>query len=532
MYSLFKDFYLSIGKRAIYWGPLLLFSLLGYSFSIFNRTIHWDDLLKDYYNEIMLSNRWGMVFWGIITGTSDLVPFTDRFLTLLFMVIASVLMSVLFFLLKNRSGDVLSYTVLSSMVLTFPLINEIYEYTGADLQYTGNLALMVLAFIYLTLKRGESIWKVFFVATSLMILPASSYEVAIFSYITLLCAFILYKYCIIEQKHISLKQWIYENSYYLLPVIAAVIIRFVIAFLFRNIYDIPFNYGGSTSINHEETTFVYLIGSNMYRYFIAGLVYFPITVFVFSVVAFIFYVLFTLRRTLNFQITILGFILIASVFSLTIIQGVCMQYRTAQAVTIFVSFVAFLFCEIRVRYQLVINVSLLFLCCHQAAYINNVLSLNNMRSNNEAACIRYIGFKLVSEFDIRKPVVLITKDDSYDGYLGPWIDKRVHADNNSWNGRLFNMLTTRSLPERYHNYKYINSNINNAIDFGGTQQQYQFFQYYGFDLNVQEISTVLSSIKDSNRKKAIEMIYRNLGHEIPPLGVLDVGECIFVNMVQ
>lgn len=530
MLSLLKSFYLNIGKRGLYWGPLLLFSLLGYSFSIYNRTIHWDDLLKDYYNESMLSNRWGMVLWGKLMGTTDLVPFTDRFLTLFFLITASVLLSVLFFHLNNRRGEVLAYTVLSSMVLTYPLINEIYEFTGADIQYAGNLALMILAFIYMTLKRSEASPKVFIVATLIMTLPAASYEVAMFSYLVLLCAVILYKYSILESKQISLKQWLSENFYYLSPLIVAILLRFVVAYFLREIYDIPFNNGGSTGISYEKTTLSYILGSNGFRYFFAGLVYFPITIFVFSVIAFSLFIIVIFGKRHNYHIFVWGLIFFLSVFSLTLLQGVCMQYRTAQTLVIFVSFVAFLLCTLQIKYRAIIRYSLLFLCMHQAIYLNNVLSLNNMRSNNEAACIRYVGFKLMSEYDIRKPIILITEEDYYSGYLGPWVDKRVRADLSTWNGRLFNSLTEKYLPEKYHNYKYLNSNVINAIGLGGTQAK--SFQYYGFDLNIQGLSTVLSSIKDTNRRKSIEKMYMNLDHEIPPLGIKDIGECIIVNMVQ
>lgn len=153
-----------------------------------------------------------------------------------------------------------------------------------------------------------------------------------------------------------------------------------------------------------------------------------------------------------------------------------------------------------------------------------------MRSNNEAAAIRYIGYKLISEYDAQKPIILITKEDYYGGYLGPWVSERVYANTNTWNGKLFNMLTKKYLPEKYHHYKFINSNVINAIGLGGTQKK--SFAYYGFDANIQSLSSVLGSIKDSKRRQLVEDFYKNAERTIPPMGIIDIGECIFVNMVQ
>lgn len=529
MMSLFKDFYVKVGRSPLYWVPLLVFSIVGYSFSIYNRTIHWDDFLKDVYNEIMLSNRWGMVLWGKLTGVMDLVPFVDRFLTLAFLVIASVLISILFYYLNQKKGEILSYTVLSSMMLTYPLINEIYEFTGADLQFTGNLALMILAFIYLTLNIEKPTSRTMAVACLLMILPASSYEVALFSYLTLLCAVILYKYNILSCTKISMKRWLWENVYYLLPLVAAVIIRFIVAFLLREIYDLPFYAGGSTGISYENTTITYILGSNGYRYIFAGLVYFPITVFVIALVVFAIYLIYLYIVERKIQVIGLGMLLVISLFSLSIIQGCCMQYRTAQSLTVFVAFVAFMITrlEVKGRYKFLPHVLLLFLCWHQSVFLNRSLALNNMRSNNEAASIRYVGCRLISEFDTKKPIVLLTNEDYYGGYLGPWITKRAYADDNTWNGRLFNSLTKKYLPEKYHHYKYYNSNIINAIGLGGTQRN--TFAYYGFNLNIQDFSSVLSSIKDDKKRMLVENFYNKANEVIPPLGIQDIGECIFVN---
>ena len=275
MRELFRDYWDKIAKSPLYWIPLVVFSFVGFGFSICNRTIHGDDLLKDYYNSIApFSGRWGMLVWSKLVGVTDLFPFVDRFTALLFLLAASFLIGVLFYYLNNRSDSVLSYTVLSSMILTFPLINEIFEYTSADFQYTGNLALVIFAFIYLTLKRGNPSLRVILIASIIMILPASSYEVAVFSYITLLCAVILFKHILLPDKQLTFKEWLCDNVYYLSPLLLAVIFRFFVHYAILFVCNASYIQLGGSDIDYNNITLSYIVGSNIFKYYIAGLVYF------------------------------------------------------------------------------------------------------------------------------------------------------------------------------------------------------------------------------------------------------------------
>lgn len=533
MKELFRDYWDKIAKSPLYWIPLFVFSAVGYGFSICNRTIHIDDLLKDYYNEVTpFSGRWGMFVWGKLVGVTDFAPFVDRFVTLLFLLVVSFLMGALFYYIKNREGHILSYTVLSSMVLTYPLINEIYEYTGADIQYAGNLALMIFAFTYLTIKKAtvhrEKLGAIF-KASLLMILPASSYEVGLFSYVTLLCAVIFYKHSNSLDNRLSLKQWLYENGYYLAPLLLAIAYRFIVHFAILFISDATYIQVGGSIIDYSNTTLLYLLGSNFFKYYVAGLVYFPITVFV--AFSFVFWggILWKSISKCSSQIVILAIPLYISIFSLAFIRGLCMDYRIAQTVTVFVAFVAFLLCEIREsRLRLVVSSALLFLCWHQAVYLNNVLSLNNMRSNNEILNLHNLGSQIISEFGNKKPVVFIVDKDFYGGYLGPWIESRLYADTNTWNGRVFDKMVKHYLPEKYHHYKYVNSNVNSVMNWAPYYIIKDFFSYCGYDINLVSFSSILKAEKDSAKRKQLDDIYKNAAITMKSLEVRDIGDCLFV----
>ena len=531
MLELFRDYWDKIAKSPLYWIPLIVFSAVGYGFSICNRTVHGDDFLKDYYNSVFpFSGRWGMLVWEKLVGVTDLLPFVDRFVALLFLITASFFIGVLFYYLNNKSGDILSYSVLSSMVLTYPLVNEIFEYTGADFQYSGNLALMIFAFIYLSLKREKPSLRVVLSATVIMILPASSYEVAVFSYITLLCAVILYKSILSPIKFLTIQEWLCDNVYYLSPLLLAVIFRFVVHYAILFVCDASYIQVGGSNVDYNNITLSYIVGSNVFKYYVAGLVYFPITVFVLFSLFFAGYILQKSISYHNSRIFVLAMLFYLSLF-LLVVRGVCMDYRIAQTITVFVAFLSFLICEMKIKwykFRLLIPVFLLFLCWHQAVYINKLLSLNNMRSNNEVESLRYVGNRIMSEYGGGKPVVFIAEQDAYGGYLGPWITKRMYADVNTWNGRLFNKLVIKYLPVKYHHYKYVNSNVNNVLNWLNANNLKKIFSFCGYDIDVIDFSSVLESENNPVVRRHLEKQYEVAKATMNPLEIRDVGNCLFV----
>ena len=530
MRELFLDYWDKIAKNPMYWIPLTIFSFAGYGFSICNRTIHGDDMMKDCYHDILpFSDRWGMLVWSKLIGITDFVPFIDRFVTLLFLLIASVLISFLFYFYSKQKDSIISFTVLSSMVLTYPLINEIFEYTEADVQYAGNLALMIFAFIYLALKLQKPTIRVILTASIIMILPASSYEVGIFSYITLLCAVVLYKHINNMDVCLTTKKWLWENIYFLSPLILAIVYRFVVHYFVLSICDASYIQMGGIQLDNDHSDLTYIIGSNVFKYFAAALVYFPISVFVILSFCFLLIILKKVLENGDIKIILYAIVLYLSVFLLPIVQGLCMPYRTAQTLTIFVAFVSFLLCEIRnPKFHFVVSSSFIFLCWHQAVYLNNVLSLNNMRSNNEIESLRYVGYRIMSEFGSTKPVVFIAELDAYGGNLSPWIEKRVYADTDTWNGRIFDRLVKDYLPEKFRRYKYINSNVNNVLNWTPYSRLEDFFSYCGFNINLVSFSSLLAMEKNPILKKQLEEQYEKAITSMGPLEIKDIGKCILV----
>ena len=196
---LFKDFYKNVVTRFSYWGIILLFSIIAYGFSMLNRTISIDDLAKDLYigngQKMLAGTRWGMVLWHNVLGVTQVTPFIEKFLGVLFLIIASALISCIFYLLGGKSKCIMRYTILSALLITYPLINEIWEYSGANMIVAGNLCIVAGTVLYQI--TSERRWYVRLISGVALSVVASSYETGIFVYITLVLMILFYKYCFV-----------------------------------------------------------------------------------------------------------------------------------------------------------------------------------------------------------------------------------------------------------------------------------------------------------------------------------------------
>ena len=525
--NLYIDFYYNVLKRKRFFIPILFFSIVSYSFSLYNRTISWDDLLRDHYfgsGNICLSGRWGMVVWIKMLGMEELDPFVDRFLALTFLIGTAILLCYLLYSIdKNKS--VTSFTLFATAFVTYPLINEIWEYCGANFFLTSGLFLTTLATIVLRSNMGGI--NKFLLSSCFLLLPVSSYESSVFYYFSLVCIVIFYER-VATNGNLRLKDWMIKMFIFVLPVFFAVFLRFAISMMLNALFELEYTSGGATGItwmeNHFLLTIRSLIISNIFYYGVSALVYFPITVFCIFLVVFIVFLFMLILKTHKISNLLLGFLVIISLFSQAILQGGCLPYRNAQTLSLFVAFVVYLtnvFLSYKSRLIRYLKYIVLFaLCWHQAIYLNRTLCLNNLRSDNELSIIRQIGKELIANYD-RKPVVIVTPYKN-----GEWINRQITVDESSLNGRLFcKILNKVSLP-----YRFVDSNINCATEQYAASKNY--FAYSGFDVEIagpiEKPHTPEYRHNDLTLiKKATDLAKSN---NMRPYQIKDVGDYIVVSL--
>ena len=255
---------------------------------------------------------------------------------------------------------------------------------------------------------------------------------------------------------------------------------------------------------------------NIVNYCLYGLVYFPITIFVLFLVLFLSYILFLKN---NHKTNLLfGLVFLISLFLQSIIQGFELSHRHAQTITLFVAFVTYLTCvSVQGRRRICLYVVLLFLCWHQAVYLNRILGLNNLRSDNELAAIRQLGNRIVSDYQ-NKPVVLVGQYPMSD-----YIKKQISTDESCWNGRLFFSIYDKIV---IHHKPLIY--VGNCQSASWQQFQVQeLFRYCGFNI------TILPNLwKDGEHAAAIlsEATRIAKNEELSPLQIYDNGEYLIVNL--
>ncbi len=511
-----QKFYKTVLSQKGFYIPVLFFAIVAYSFSIYNRTVGWDDLLKDFYigsGHAMLSNgRWGMVVWAYIMGITSFDPFIDRFIALVLIIAAGILLSYILYTI-DKSRNIFAYSILVSTFITFPLINEIWEYTGANFNVAAGLCLVSMA--CLVLRSKWTILKKIIVAALLLVLPISSYESTIFYYVTLVCIIIFYRN-VLDLSRYSFRLWIYDLVFFFIPVLIAFAVRLFVTYVIRGVMGIDYIYAGATNIywftSNFGDTLKATIFSNVFYYVLNALVYLPITIF--SIAFALFFIYLIVKKQM--KLVLLGVAVIVSVFLLAIVQGGAMPYRTAQTVTIFVSFVVYLFVThnySRAKVKLFVYILAIGLCWYQAVFLNRILCLNNLRSDNEVSVIHQIGTRLTSEFE-KKPVVFVSPYK-----ISRWISRQITVDESTWNGRLFCKLcegTSIIMP-----YKFVGTNINCATE--EYHQIQELFSYYGYDINV--IMNPFTNRQE--HEKAVKIAERL---ELKPYQIYDVGDYLIVNL--
>ena len=153
-----QTFWEEVGCHKRYFLVVLFFAVLSYGYSVTHQTISIDDLRRDYYlgrQATKLSGRWGMVFWTRLMGATRYAAFIDKYFALVFLLLASVTFAALLHHITKKNR-ILPYTIFSAAMVTYPLLNEIWEYTGTDFFVCGNMLICGLVLIRLTLLSEET----------------------------------------------------------------------------------------------------------------------------------------------------------------------------------------------------------------------------------------------------------------------------------------------------------------------------------------------------------------------------------------
>ena len=513
-------------KNAKFRAALGLTLLLSYGYAIATTRVSIDSLEGDRYigtGGVMLSTgRFGMNLWAAVLGYGRAEPsyaFGIDLLAALLLALAAVSFCAL---LRKAAQDRISmfgYGLFACLFVSYPLMNEIWEYSGANVCVCGGYLLDAAALNLLWDARQPGVpWRgralrMGAAALCLMVV-CSSYE-------SLAAVFVQAVFALLTLEQLvgglCLRVLVTSGIHLVLPPQAAA--------------------NGATEILWAFYPFVYLakllVKSILINYALRGCFYLPIAELAVAALVFIVLVIALAVRKKRPLLLLTGAGMLLSLVLLSFVQGKCSPYRTCQVFALFVALAGLAVYEVLRRAAarravLLGSVQLLavLLCLHQAMYLNHLLAVDYQRSEQEAAVVRTLGTELVRDYGTDKPVVLVGRYT-----LGENITRYTTA--NPMQHPLYRFFREHTSWESGDTVKYVETNCNSVLNWSVTafsevddvygQAAEHLFRYYGFALDMTHSATLHEQAQT----------YAD-AHDLPGYpragAIVDCGDYVLVNL--
>lgn len=493
-------------SNRFFMAALLLTATFCYATSVTQITIGRDSLEGSRYlgeGQIMLAaGRFGMNFLATLFGYGyaepPVQPYVDLLATVLF-VLAAIHFCVLMRKICGERISRVGYGIFACSLISYPLINEIWEYTGANVCVAAGylLAAGAVYILHDVLYRQELSLKGrigrLFTASFFCLVICTSYES-----ISVVYVFTVFMVLLLQQwtgERLKFSALMRQGILYASALLTGIVMRVVLHQVILDVFSLTKETGGATNIlwgvypfwNVVET----LVKQCIIYYVMRACFYFPILEFVLAVMLFGLLLVITVIRNHRPLMLLTGGGLLFTPFLLPLIQGRYAPYRTCQVFAMLVAMTAMAIYESLKRWKKrhwlkrVCAGAMVFLCLYQSAYLSQLLNLDYIRSEEEAFVIRTIGTDLERQCDITKPIVVT---GSYT--LGEELLQPVTVD--VAESLIYAWFQHRTKWEADTTIKFVDSNVNSVLDWAlhafnelgsaGTAME-KLFRYQGFDFH-------------------------------------------------
>lgn len=487
---------------------VLLVVLLAFGFATFNMAVSTDDLQGEVYvgsgRQMLTSGRFAIYLVDMLTASTLRGPaaaYTNDLLSILGLVWAAVNFCIFFRKVCASAISSAACTVFTCVFVSYPLIPELWEYLAAyravAFGFLCDSFVLILMYDVIHEKQPGN-WKKILASSVLMMLVCAGYEslvpVYIFSVFTILALQVVYG----TKKEKTLTEIIRQGLCYAGVLAAGLMLRVVVHRLILLVLETDSVINGATTIvwGHHSVGVVLLrtFRGIVENYLLRAIVYFPLTELVIAGVVLLVIGIAAARR-FGWTILLPGMGMYLSLILLCLVQGCVTHYRSCQVFTIFVAFavmVVVMVAERQKRPWLRILVLVLcgYLCFHQADQTNHFLTLNYLRSEEEADVIQKIGSDLYGSFDVRKPVIFVGEH-----MLSDAINEAASVPENSGIWKFYQkvyaaadvLMSKLNVPLSEPERKLPQSNVNSVISFGVNAFGYsqtamaQLMTFYGYD---------------------------------------------------
>lgn len=492
-------------KNKIYMVCLVAIAILAYGFSATNITVGIDDLEAGRYigeqNELLAAGRFSWLFWTKIFGMNNQYVennFVFEVAGVILFMWAAINICILF---KKATIDRISmsaYVVFSCMLVSYPLMNEIWEYTGVNIVICGNI--LFVSFALLLLQESlllKSSRKNYLLSALMLMIVCAGYESVAVVYVFLVFSVLFLQVVFEKNGKKDIQSIVKQGLFYAGALVLGVVLRVLVHKILLMITGISAMSNGDTNIWWGVLPITQVIGDIMRgvikEYLVKGIIYFPITELIFSVLGFAIICIVLLKKKVNKLFCLPAAGMLISLVLLTLLQGRVTPYRTCQVFAFFVAFVVMFIVHMiknsqckRVNY--IWNAAIILsglLCIHQASTLNYYFTMNHLRSEEEARIVCDIGEELSSKYDLEKPVIFAGTFD-----LSEDLKQRVMIEKDDVRWLLFSeaygMFSDKDIYNGEEFRKLPNSNVNSVIKwgmtaFGSQDGLWKLFKYHGFD---------------------------------------------------
>ncbi len=517
-----KEFVEQILAKRLFYFPLLSITLFAFFPSITNTRRMYEDFNWFVYfgeDKRMVSGRWGLYLVSRLLGDyyDDIL---NKFLGIFFLMAFSIMVCAIIYRIFRRKG-IIKYTILASCITTFPLISEVWSFNYVNFLYCLGMLLVSTAYYILLKEKGDK-FKRILIATVPFIYVSSSYEAPLFFYVSFVL--IIFFYMAYEGK-ITFLKIVKDGIYYAAPLFLGSALGVMVGKIIAARLHVDYYKYGSTSILWgERGAFKNMIVENVDRFFLRGLVYYPIFVFDLALLFFGVELVYTLLKK-RWDVFGVGIGVVISLFFLSIVRCDYMNYRTAQTIMIFTSVVFFFvldkFSDKR-TVGVIVTAIFVFICVSQAAYLEKMNLLEYQNAHNDENMVREIGYDLTTNY-YGKPVLFTGHRHDLYSLTSPRILEEVTVNDDSFNGRVYNFLKSKisySTPAT----KFVDTSLYSVLYTSDASYLWmeQFFSYCGYSIDV---------LYNANIPEDYPEVQKMLDEEsLHHLQIVDMGEYVLVNL--
>ncbi len=483
---------------------VIVIAIIGFGFAITHTTVDIDDLDGDRYlgpgNRMLSAGRFGLNFWAKIFGSGYNDPyhsFTIDLIAVILLIMAAIQFCILFQRVTDNKFSMLECTLFSCLFISYPLINEIWEYNGANLAVCGGYLLAALS-VYCMYEVIENInitkkQRIALILFSLFCttIICSSYESLAAVYVLLVFTVLFFKTFLNSKKQFSFKTIIIQGIKYASILAGGVILRLIIHRILLFVLNIPISTNGATEIFWgteplcETVRRVTVV--NIYNFIMDSIIYFPKTVVVLCFFGFGLFIIINIIKVKDFRMFFTGLGMMVSLFVLSFFQGTTSPVRTCQTYALFSAIVILLLYDCLKTKKWIGKIAvilIILLSINQATYLSHISTANYMRSENEAYVVNDIGRGLLNEGG-KQNVVFV---GNYE--IPPYILEQVKPK--STPGMIYQKINSY-LSKNYkpEELKYVSTNVNSilnwsiiAFDCDGKSLE-KLFAFYGYKITAE-----------------------------------------------